>query len=208
MRTSLFVAAALAAVSLTTACNHSAVVKRPTDAKLDAAYTTMWVRDLHAHVQDGDIVLRRGYAVLSDIILLVTPGAPMSHAAIYDAATDHFIDAVSSGVREVTAEQFLGASHRWMIVRPNLPAAERHAAVARARASLGTGFDFSGFVGLDNADRFYCSELVAWALGVRDTVYADDILVTPAELEEVGPTIYASADRGDLPTAQVDPYWQ
>ena len=61
---------------------------------------------------------------------------------------------------------------------------------------------------LDNADRFYCSELVAWALGVRDTVYADDILVTPAELEEVGPTIYASADRGDLPTAQVDPYWQ
>ena len=33
----------------------------------------------------------------------------MSHAAIYDAATDHFIDAVSSGVREVTAEQFLGA---------------------------------------------------------------------------------------------------
>ena len=131
----------------------------------------------------------------------------MSHAAIYDAATDHFIDAVSSGVREVTAEQFLGASHRWMIIRPNLPAAERHAAVARARAALGTGFDFSGFVGLDNADRFYCSELVAWALGVRDTVFADDILVTPAELAQVGPTIYASADRGELPTAQVDPYW-
>jgi hypothetical protein len=48
---------------------------------------------------------------------------------------------------------------------------------------------------------------VAWALGVRDTVFADDILVTPAELAQVGPTIYASADRGDLPTAQVDPYW-
>ncbi len=207
MRTSLLVTA-LVTASLATACNHSAVVKRPTDPKLDAAYTTMWVHDLHAHVQDGDIVLRRGYAVLSDVILLVTRGAPMSHAAIYDARTDHFIDAVSSGVREVTAEQFLGASHRWMIVRPNLPAAERRAAVVRARAALGTGFDFSGFVGIDDADRFYCSELVAWALGVRETTFADDVLVTPAELIEVGPTIYASVDRGDLPTAKVDPYWQ
>lgn len=207
MRTSLVIAA-LVTASLTTACNHSMVVARPKDAKLDHAYTTMWVRALHQNIQDGDIVLRRGYAVLSDMILLATPGAPMSHAAIYDASTDSFIDAVSSGVREVPAANFLDNSHRWMIIRPNLTPAQRHAAVVRARAAIGTGFDFSGFVGLDNSDRFYCSELVAWTLGMRDTVFADDILVTPAELVAVGPTVYTSADRGDLPTTQVDPYWQ
>lgn len=208
MRNALL-ATSLVALALATGCDHSMVVHRPGDAKLDTAYTTMWVRDLHAHVQDGDVVLRRGYAVLSDVILLATAGAPMSHAAIYDGTTDTFIDAVSSGVREVTPAKFLGASHRWMIIRPaGLTRAQRHAAVARARGKLGTGFDFLGFVGVDNPGRFYCSELVAWALGVRTSVYADDILVTPAELAALGPTIYASADRGDLPTTEVDPYWQ
>ncbi|MBK9035844.1 MAG: hypothetical protein IPL61_32115 [Myxococcales bacterium] len=185
------------------------VVARPKEQKLDSAYTTMWVRDLRAHAQDGDIVLRRGYAVLSDVILLVTVGAPMSHAAIYDGETGTLIDAVSSGVREVPAERFLDAAHRWMIVRPaNRTPAQRRAAVARARASIGTGFDFAGFVGIDNPDRFYCSELVAWALDDRDGLFADDLLVTPAELTAVGPTIYASADRGGLPTTEVDPYWR
>jgi len=169
----------------------------------------MWVRDLRAHAQDGDIILRRGYAVMSDLILLMTPGAPMSHAGIYDARTHTVIDAVSSGVREVPDEMYLNASHRWMIVRPTgLSLIERRAAVDRARAAVGTGFDFSGFVGVDNPDRFYCSELAAWALGVRDDVFADEFLVTPAELTAVGPTIYASVDRGELPTAQVDPYWR
>lgn len=207
MRLALSLSLAVATLSLA-ACDHSIAVHRPGDQKLDDAYTTMWVGELRAHAQDGDIVLRRGYAVLSDIILLLTPGAPMSHAGIYDAKTHTVIDAVSSGVREVPDRTYLNAAHRWMIVRPTgLSATERRAAVERARAAVGTGFDFSGFVGVDNPDRFYCSELAAWALGVRDDVFADEFLVTPAELTAVGPTVYASVDRGELPTAQVDPYW-
>lgn len=208
MRTSLSLAA-LAALVLSAGCNHSAVVSRPKDHKLDDAYTTMWVTDLRDHAQDGDLVLRRGYAVLSDLILMVTPGPAMSHAAIYDGQTGTLIDAVSSGVREVPADAFMKASHRWMIVRPaGMSPSQRRAAVARARASIGTGFDFAGFVGIDNPDRFYCSELVVWALGIRDEMFAGDPLVTPAELAKIGPTVYASADRGELPTTEVDPYWR
>ncbi|MEZ4403868.1 MAG: YiiX/YebB-like N1pC/P60 family cysteine hydrolase [Kofleriaceae bacterium] len=208
-RSCFAIALAAAALATSTACNHSMVVSRPADHKLDDAYTTMWVKDLRANAQDGDLVLRRGYAVLSDVIVTVTGGPAMSHAAIYDGETGTLIDAVSSGVREVPADRFINASHHWMIIRPaNRSAAERRAAVLRARGAIGTGFDFTGFVGLDDPDRFYCSELVAWALDVRDDVFLEDVLVAPGELTAVGPVVFDSGERGGRPTAQVDPYWQ
>lgn len=208
LRTAALATVTLALALTSTGCNHSLAVSRPKDAKLDAAYTEVWTQEFYREVQDGDIILRRGYAVLSDVILLVTR-SDMSHAGIYDAETDTVIDAVSSGVRAIPAAQFLGASHRWRIVRPaGLTRDERHAAVERARATIGTGFDFSGFIGLDDGDRFYCSELVAWALEARDEVYADDVLVTPAELTALGPVVFDSGERGARPTASVDPYWR
>lgn len=207
-RTAALATFAIALALGATGCNHSLAVSRPADPKLDAAYTELWNEEFHREVQDGDIILRRGYAVLSDVILLVTR-SDMSHAGIYDAETDTVIDAVSSGVRAIPADKFLNGSHRFRIVRPaGRTRAERHAAVERARGTLGTGFDFTGFIGLDNGSRFYCSELVAWALDVRDDVYADDVLVTPAELTALGPVVYDSGERGGRPTAQVDPYWR
>ena len=83
MRTSLVVAA-LVTASLATACNHSAVVKRPDDAKLDAAYTTMWVRELHAscagqaeslHVRRVDAATGLARAVEAELAALHIPRA-------------------------------------------------------------------------------------------------------------------------------------
>jgi Permuted papain-like amidase enzyme, YaeF/YiiX, C92 family len=205
----LVLVAVVAGLAMATGCDHSAMVRRPESPKLDAAYTTMWVDDLHREVQDGDLILRRGYAVLSDVITLATSGPDMSHASIYDAVNDKIIDAVDGGVREVTPAQFVGAAHHWMIVRPRgLSAAQRRVAVLRARSVLGTPFDYSGFVGIDNPDRFYCSELVAWAYGALDDLFAGEILVPPGELLAMGPVIYDSGDRGAAPLMNVTPYWQ
>jgi uncharacterized protein YycO len=187
---------ALVAVMCFGACS-SVLVHRPTDPTLDAATTVAWVGDIEAIAQDGDIVLRRGYALVSDVVTLVTPGEDLSHASIYDAEHRSVIEAVDPVVHEIPLAEYVRGAHRVVIVRPRYRSAEeRHAAVLRARRSIGTPFDYEGFVGIDDPDRFYCSELVVWAIGAAERGEPVDALVIPGELTRYGTTLYDSGERG------------
>lgn len=200
MMRSMFLAAALVLSATATGCSHSMVVSRPADKQLDEAYTVQFSDDLATEAQDGDIVLRRGYAVLSDMITLLTAGPDMSHAAIYDAQTRTVIEAVDGGVKETNLHDFVSGAHRVMIVRPtDLRWTERRAAVEKARSAIGTPFDYSGFVGLDDPNRFYCSELVVWAIDARGRGLAVSRLVAPGALVKYGATVYDSGERGEAP---------
>ena len=53
---------------LMVSCSRSYIVSRPEEQKLDDAYGQLFTREAARAVQDGDIVLRRGYAVLSDLL--------------------------------------------------------------------------------------------------------------------------------------------
>jgi uncharacterized protein YycO len=205
---SLPLLAALALTSLTAGCSHSLLVARPADPKLDDAYAQVFIEESERNVRDGDIVLRRGYAVLSDVITLVTSGPDVSHAGIYDGQTGMVIEAVDGGVRERRITDYVRGSHRVIIVRPRLTTAEKRAAVVQARAAIGTPFDYAGFVGLNDPDRFYCSELVAWAYHTKERGFDGGILVAPGELVAFGDLVYDSGARGERPLAQVQPYWQ
>jgi uncharacterized protein YycO len=176
----LLLALSLALVSLT-GCHHSLMVERPAEKKLDDAYRELFIEESLRTVQDGDIVLRRGYAVLSDIITFVTIGPKVSHAGIYDATSGTIIEAVDGGVTERTLSDYVSSSHRVVIVRPRVSAVEKRAAVVQARATIGTPFDYTGFVGLDNPERFYCSELVVWAYRAKERGFDGGGLVAPAQ---------------------------
>lgn len=199
-RTTLTAALLVLAATFASGCSHSMIVSRPADKQLDAAYTAQFEDDLEATAQDGDMILRRGYAVLSDIITVVTPGVDMSHAGIYDAQTKTVIEAVNGGVKETNLHDYVSGAHRVMIVRPSdLRWTERRAAVEKARSVIGTPFDYAGFLGLEDPDRFYCSELVVWAIDARGRGLEVSRLVAPAALLDYGDTIYDSGDRGVAP---------
>lgn len=203
-RTTVTAAVLLVAATLGAGCSHSMIVARPDDPQLDTAYSEMFIADLERNAQEGDIILRRGYAVLSDVITLVTPGPDMSHAAIYDAQTKTVIEAVDGGVRENNLRAYASGAHRVMIVRPSgLRWTERRAAVDKARSAIGTPFDYAGFVGLDDPDRFYCSELVAWAIDARGRGMHVPFLIAPGQLVNYGDTVYDSGERGAAPLVAV-----
>jgi hypothetical protein len=179
---------------------HSFVVDRPKDPRIDTAYTAIWTDEIERDGQDGDIVLRRGYAALSDVIAFVSVDSGgddadnLTHAAVYDAHARTVIEAVNPEVREVPLADFVRSSHRVVLLRPNLSAAARRRVVKRARSQVGAGFDYSGFVGVDDPERFYCSELVAWALSTEMDVHAGN-LVEPSELLGYGTVLFDSGPR-------------
>jgi uncharacterized protein YycO len=208
MAKSTFLSSLLLVVCAATGCSRSLVVARPEEQKLDDAYRQVFTEESAHNVQDGDIVLRRGYAVLSDIITIVSPGPNVSHAGIYDATTGTVIEAVDGGVTERALTDFVGGSHRVIIVRPHLTVAQRRAAVVQARATIGTPFDYSGFVGINDPERFYCSELVAWAYHAPERGLEAGNLIAPGELVAFGDVVYDSGERGERPLVAMQPYWK
>ena len=194
-----FALAALASLlALAAACNHSLVIHRPQNVQVDQAYTEAWVDEIAAQAQDGDIILRRGYAVLSDLIVWFTPGDDITHAAIYDARTRTVIEAVRPAVREQDLKSYVAGAHRVVLIRPSgMSAAQRARSVELARSAIGTKFDHEGFLGLDDPDRFYCSELVVWAIQAAERGLPVDQLVIPGQLAQYGATLFDSGPRAD-----------
>ncbi len=187
-------------VLLGAGCSRSLVVQRPEDPAVDEAYTRSWVAQIEAQAQDGDVILRRGYAVLSDLIVFVTPGDDITHAAIYDAETRTVIEAVDPEVREQALASYVRGAHRVVLIRPSgLSPRERHETVRRARSAIGTGFDHEGFIGLDDPERFYCSELVVWAIRAAERGLHVDRLVIPGQLARYGTTLFDSGPREESP---------
>lgn len=182
----------LAIVLSATACGGSVVRKKPQDPTVNRAVTTMWARDIKRVARDGDWILTRSYSAVGDVIAMGTRGPEISHASVYDAERGTAIEAVRPVVREVPLEHLLERNRVAIIVRPyGLTDAQRHAAVSRARSAIGKKFDVGGMFGMDDADEFYCSELVVWAAQIE----THSFVVTPASLVDYGEIIYLSGVR-------------
>ena len=90
-----------------------------------------------------------------------------SHVALRDESS--VIEAVGfEGVRDISFTQAIAAASRWELVR--LPCADPAAAIAAARSQIGKPYDWLGVAGIGlrrdwrDESRWYCSELVAWAI--------------------------------------------
>ena len=83
-------------------------------------------------------------------------------------------------------------------MRPsNLSRADGDAALARAKSKLGVPFDASGMFGIDDPERFYCSELVFWASEIEARSGRRERIVTPSNLMKYGEVVYWSGKRDD-----------
>jgi hypothetical protein len=178
-------------------CNPSLMVHRPADHAVDEAITSMWVEELERTAHDGDWLLSRSYSGQGDLVVIMTGGEEVSHAAMIDVTHGSVIESIASGVREIPLRDFVERNRHVIVIRPAHPPAGGRLALARARTRLGAGFDITGMVGVGSASRFYCSELVYWATGLHDQDPGRELVVTPGELLEYGELVYWSGQRDD-----------
>ena len=114
---------------------------------------------IRSHLTHGDWLVARGIHMPDNLVATVT-NMPLSHAAIYDAIRDEVIESDSQGVHTTSLNDFLKKSQRVLIIAPMWANEQtRSAAVERARGWLGKGYNYTGLVGLDFPDRFYCTQL-------------------------------------------------
>jgi uncharacterized protein YycO len=81
--------------------------------------------------------------------------------ALLDPERGQVIEAEGKGLHTTPLADFMKKAHRLILMRPmwaTTPERQR-AAVEKARALVGRPYDFTGLVGLNVADRYYCSEL-------------------------------------------------
>ncbi len=196
----LSIVLALIAAASTAGCglhSQSVMVKRPSNKALDEVVTQRWAAEVRLHAQQGDWILTRSYTKLSDAIVLLTSGDEFSHGTIYDAKRDLIIEAVDTGVQEIPLEQLVRRTNDLMIVRPSVSAADRARAVERARSKLGVPYDVRGLVGVEDPDKFYCSELVYWSIDPRAHGMDTPLVISPADLIRAGQVVWYSGSRAD-----------
>lgn len=114
---------------------------------------------IRSKLQHGDWLVVRGIHIPDNMVATLT-NMPLSHAAIYDKTQDQVIESDSNGVHTSTLEEFLSRSQRVLIIEPVWANDQtREPAVARARGWLGKGYNYTGLIGINSPDRFYCTQL-------------------------------------------------
>ena len=187
----------------------SIYAKKPPASVEDDAVVRAWVEEIREQGEAGDWLLTRNYAFAGDVIAGVSLGESLSHAALYDKDRDMVIEATSPRVQAVPLENFVRRYRRVILARPNwLGAEEQNRSVDRARALVGRPYDWSGLVGIDDDDKYYCSEFVIDVTNVDGTV-RKPLLVTPAALLAVTHVIFDGGIRDEQRTRKwARSYWQ
>lgn len=190
--------AVLMLAAVTAGCSKgSLVVKRPQPAT-DQAITRLWADELRANAEHGDWILSRSYSFVGDVITGLTRGGDWSHSAIYDKERDVIIEATGDGVHEISVESFVRRNYHLAIMRPGgTTAADRAAGLERVRSKLGTKYDWTGLVGLDDPDRFTCAELILWSAEPDRRGWHQPVIVAPSDLEDYGQIVFYTGTRDD-----------
>lgn len=174
------------------ACSRPVVVHLPSDQTARAAVMLDAVKRLG---QPGDWLVVRGVHATDDLVSAAT-NAPFSHAAVLDPELGQAIEAEGKGLHTTPLAAFMAKSQRLMLVRPMwaADAAAQGEAVAKARALVGSKYDFTGLVGLNMPDRYYCSELAVAAYGARVDRRRDHVppVIPPDQLPYWGTVVWDS----------------
>jgi hypothetical protein len=144
-------------ILLALSCTTPVVVHPAPD---QAAREALALREVARLGQPGDWLVMRGYHATDNLVATVT-SAPFSHVAVLDPERGQVIEAEGKGLRTAPVADFLHRAHRVILMRPMWATApdRQAAAVAKARALVGKPYDFTGLIGLNAPNRYYCSEL-------------------------------------------------
>src|SRR6266581_3237136 len=175
-----FVCALSAAATGACATN---IVQRPPAEELRGAQTAAMLERVKALGRSGDWLVIRGYHNTDNLVAAATR-SPFSHAAVLDLGRDEVIEAEAQGVHASKLADFVHRAHRVLLIRPAWADAETGpAALEKARLLVGKKFDFLGTVGVDDPDRYYCTELAiaVYRPFMRDKV-AFPLVIEPGHL--------------------------
>ncbi len=110
-------------------------------------------------LKNGDWLVIRGVKG-TDNLIASTTNMPFSHAAVYDLEHHAVIESDMTGVHVTPFEKFLSSSHRVMIVRPMWASDENaKVAVQNARDMIGKKYNFTGLVGINLPESYYCTQV-------------------------------------------------
>jgi hypothetical protein len=177
---------------LAAACSRPLVVTPPPEAVRQQRQKHL-LAVLRSLAEDGDWLVIRGYHGTDHLISAVT-NAPFSHAAVLDRERDQVIEADHTGVHLTSLDAFAPKVHRLMLVRPQWAGQGRNRdALLKVRDLVGRPYDFSGLVGINHPERYYCTELAV--VGYRPWVKRTDHVppvIPPSELHYWGRVIWDS----------------
>ena len=174
------------------ACSRPIVVTPPA-AEAHLQRQRQLLAALRSLGEDGDWLVIRGFHGTDHLISAVT-NAPFSHAAVLDRERDQVIEADRTGVHCTSLDAFAPRVHRLMLVRPLWAGQGRNREAAqKARSLVGRPYDFSGLVGINDPERYYCSELAvaAYRPWVKRSDHVPPV-IPPSELHYWGRVIWDS----------------
>jgi Permuted papain-like amidase enzyme, YaeF/YiiX, C92 family len=191
--------AALLALILSCGCATPGVVVPPA-AELKSARDSDALAEIRRVGRNGDWIVIRGYHATDNLVAVAT-NTPWTHAAILDLGKGEVIEAEAQGVHISPLEQFVARAHRLLLVRPSWANDNTSGeALLKARSLVGKGYDFLGLVGINDPERYYCSEL---AIAVyRPYIPTSERIprpVAPGQLHYWGRILY---DSGNPPMSQ------
>lgn len=175
----------------------SLAADRPKDKAVDLAISQMWADEIRRIARDGDWILSRSLTWEGDTISFLTGNPAFSHASIVDVTRGTIIEATTPEVREIPLEQLMQRNRYVVVVRPTGVTAERSLqALELSRAQIGMAFDLWGFIGYEDPDKWYCSEMLFWASGLEEE-HGKEIVLMPKDMLNYGEVIYYSGWRDD-----------
>ncbi len=177
------------------ACLPPATIKPPDDA-MRARQDTYILERLHALGQNGDWLVSRGYHGTDQLVVTAT-ATPLSHVAVLDLNGQQVIEAESQGVHTTPLVNFVHKSHRILLIRPVWATGDRgDEATSHALRLVGKSYDYLGTVGLNNPNRFYCSELAMHIYHVYQK-HGDAIppIIEPGQMYLWGEVLFDSRPR-------------
>lgn len=181
------------------ACVSEPLIEPPPESARKAQNQAFMIR-IRKTARDGDWLVTRGYKFGDDFVVHATQ-TPISHVGIYDAKEAEVIEAEGKGVHATPLYDFIDKSHRILVIRPRWAVGDRgRRAVENARALIGKDYDFSGTLGFNHPDHYYCSEL---AVHVYEAWHRDEDriphVIEPGQLYLWGRVLYDSLPRTPEP---------
>jgi len=179
------------------ACSRPMAVHPPKDREVREARTMEAITRLG---QPGDWLVIRGYHATDNLVSTVT-NAPFSHAAVLDPEQGQVIEAEGVGLHTTPTADFVKKAQRLMLVRAQwatTPERQREA-VEKARSLVGRPYDFTGLVGINVKDRYYCSELAVAVFGAHVSRSRDHLplVIPPDQLHYWGTVVWDSGAIGE-----------
>ena len=194
----LWIATCLTAVITFGGCAGFDGIIRKTGPKYEAEIQS-WKQAIKEHGGNGMWLVSRGYRT-GDNIVAISTFSHYSHVGILDHDEGMVIEPLWPGNVETPLKDFLGISHRVVLVQPEGWTAKKGAeALVKARSQLGKKYDFSGLIGLPSTNRWYCSELASWCWGRQPDRFGPWHVIHPRRHIKMGSILFESGARDSKP---------